>query len=135
MIRTIISSLLLVSAMSFAMAQDSGTAPEAGDAAEEAAESAVDENVWTAVDALEDIGADPQKLAGYCAIVKEIAAADGAGDEAKVEEAENKMQAYLEGLGEDHAYAWELGEDIDADSEGGKVLEEAFSDLEDLCGD
>ena len=138
MLRTAIASLFFVSAMAFAAAPSLAQDPRSGTGADaglgEADESSVSEDVWTAVDAVADIAGDQQKLASYCAIAKEIAAADAAGNEAGVEAAEGRMRTYLEGLGEDFVYAWELGGEIDVESEGGKVLEEAFGDLDDQCG-
>ncbi len=149
MIRLVIGLLFLILAATVAAAQSGGAesnagsgaaqsgeaAPEAGDDDGAMAESDVGEDVWAAVDVLEEIAADEKKRAGYCAIAKELAAADAAGDDEKMEIAETKMTDFLTGLGEGYEDVWALGEEMEAGTEAVGVLEEAFAELEDQCAE
>jgi hypothetical protein len=89
-----------------------------------------DEKVDAAIRTLDALEADPGKLQGYCAILKEMFAAGE--DEAKNEPLEAKMEQYLTTLGPEYLAAWALGEDVAQGSDAAK-LESAFERLEDKC--
>ncbi len=106
------------------------TAPAAGGAAAEA-EDPVD--VAATVKTITDLTNDATKLAGYCAISKEMSGVKE-GDTAKMEELGQKMDTYLTGLGEQYADAFGAAESVTPESEDGKKLDAAFSALEAKCG-
>ncbi len=106
------------------------TAPAAGGAAAEAEEPV---DVKVAIKTITDLTNDQTKLAGYCAIAKEIEGVTE-NDTAKLEAIGTKMDTYLNGLGEQYAEAFEAGDGIAPESEDGKKLEAAFIALEEKCG-
>lgn len=106
------------------------TAPAAGGAAAEA-EPPVDVNAT--IKTITDLTNDATKVAGYCAINKELSAVKE-GDTAKMEELGQKMDTYLTGLGEQYADAFGAAESIAPESEDGKKLDAAFVALEAKCG-
>ena len=122
---TVICALLAAPVAAQAQAQ----APAGGAAAE--AEPPVD--VAATVKTITDLTTDEKKVAGYCAISKEISGVKE-GDNAKMEELGKKMDAYLTGLGEQYADAFGAAESIAPESEDGKKLDAAFSALEAKCG-
>lgn len=103
-------------------------APAAG-AAE--AEEPVDVNA--AIKTISELTGDATKVAGYCAISKEM---DGIAetDTAKMEAASTKMETYLTGLGEQYAEAFEAAESVAPESEDGKKLDTVLGALEEKCG-
>jgi hypothetical protein len=103
-------------------------APAAG-AAE--AEEPVDVNA--AIKTISELSGDEKKVAGYCAISKEMAGI-AETDTAKMEELSTKMDTYLTGLGEQYAEAFEAVEAVTPESEDGKKLDTALGALEDKCG-
>ncbi len=80
-----------------------------------------------------DLSADAKKVAGYCAINKEMAAIPET-DTAKLEAVSTKMDAYLATLGEPVAEAFGIAEVADPATEDGKKLDAAFTALEGKCG-
>lgn len=104
-------------------------APAAG-AAEET-DPPVDVNAT--IKTITEFTADDKKVAGYCAISKEMSAVKE-GDTAKMEELGTKMDAYLSGLGEQYADAFASTEGVDPASEDGKKLDAALGALEQKCG-
>jgi hypothetical protein len=103
-------------------------APAAGEA--EATEP-VDVNA--AIKTISELTGDAKKVAGYCAISKEMAGI-AETDTAKMEELGTKMDTYLTGLGEQYAEAFEAAESVTPESEDGKKLDAALGALEDKCG-
>jgi hypothetical protein len=105
-------------------------APAAGGAAAEA-EEPVDVNA--AIKTITELTADEKKVAGYCAISKEMEGVKD-GDTAKMEEVGKKMDAYLTGLGEQYADAFGAIESVAPESEDGKKLDITLGALETKCG-
>lgn len=105
------------------------TAPAAGAAPE--AEEKVDVNASIAT--ITEFTNDATKVAGYCAISKEMAAVKE-GDTAKMEELGKKMDAYMNGLGEKYVDAFASSEAVAPESEDGKKLDTALGALEAKCG-
>jgi len=95
--------------------------------------AAVSDEVSESVSKLTEIGVDPANLTAFCRIIRELGAANEAEDETKVEAEAAKMVEFLKGLGPKFARAWELGEELDPESEDGQALEEAFGTLEEKC--
>ena len=96
-----------------------------------AAEPPADINA--AVKTITELTNDQTKVAGYCAITKEMAGV-AETDTAKMEAVGTKMDAYLTGLGEQYAEAFEAGEGVTPESEDGKKLEAAYTALKAKCG-
>ena len=99
--------------------------------AQTAAEPPADINA--AVKTITELTNDQTKVAGYCAITKEMAGI-AETDTAKMEAAGTKMDTYLTGLGEQYIEAFEAGEGVAPESEDGKKLEAAYTALEAKCG-
>ena len=95
--------------------------------------AAVSDEVDESMSKLTEIGVDPTNLAVFCGIIRQLGAAHEAEDEAKVEAEAAKMVEFLNGLGPRFVRAWELGEELDPESEDGQALEEAFGTLEEKC--
>ena len=104
-------------------------APAAG--ATEAAEPPVDVNA--AIATITEFSGDAKKVSGYCAISKEMAAVKE-GDNAKMEELGQKMDAYLTGLGEKYSDAFGAAESVAPESEDGKKLDTALGAVDAKCG-
>jgi hypothetical protein len=83
-----------------------------------------------AVKAINALTADPAKRAGFCEINKKIEALKE-GEDSEALDAE--MRAYLRKFGPEYENAWDIAEDIDAESPEGKALNEAFDALENSC--
>ena len=94
-------------------------------------EAPVDVNA--AIKTITEFTADEKKVAGYCAISKEIAAVKD-GDDAKMEELGKKMDAYLSGLGQQYVDAFAATDPSRPESEDGKKLDAALGALETKCG-
>jgi hypothetical protein len=92
-----------------------------------------DAKIDAAIRALDELEADPAKLAPFCAIANEMSQL-GEGDDVKSEELEVKMEEYLTGLGPDFANAWTVGEDLDPSSPEAAALDAAFDRIEQKCG-
>jgi hypothetical protein len=119
----------LLAGPAFAQTQPAAPAAEA----EEQAEPATPEQVDAAVKTISGLAADETKVAGYCAISKEMAAAPET-DEAKMEELGKKMDDYLTKLGDEYAEAFAVAETVAPETEQGKKLDEAYATLETKCG-
>lgn len=111
------------------MAQTQAPAAAGGAAAE--VEPPVDVNA--AIKTITEFTADAKKVAGYCAISKDMAAVKE-GDTAKMEEFGKKMDDYLTGLGEQYANAFGAAEVVTPESEDGKKLDAALGALDAKCG-
>jgi hypothetical protein len=86
-----------------------------------------------AVKAFADFAADAKKVEGYCAISKEMGALKE-GDDKKAEELGQKMDDYINTLGEAIVKAFETAENVDPESEAGKKIDAAYGALDDKCG-
>jgi hypothetical protein len=102
-------------------------------AAPPAAEAEEPVDVNAAIKTITEFTADTKKVAGYCAISKEMAAVKE-GDTAKMEELGQKMDTYLTGLGEQYADALSAAEGVAPESEDGKKLDTVLGALEAKCG-
>jgi hypothetical protein len=114
---------------SAAMAQQNPPAKEG--AGNEPAPTAAE--IDAAVKTLGEFTADQKKVAGYCAITKEMSGLKE-GEDKKAEELGKKMDDYLNSQGENVVDAFSMAEAVDPASEGGKKLDTAFSALEAKCG-
>lgn len=95
-----------------------------------AAASAAD--VAKTVAAFEAVGASPEKLEAYCAMVKKI---DEVGDdEEKAKAAEGEIDGYMMKLGSDFEQAWSGGDDLPDESQDLEKIENALADLDNKCG-
>ncbi len=99
------------------------------DAAQEAPTA---EAIANAVKSLESFIDDKAKTDGYCAILKELEAVPE-GDDAKVEEVSQKLDAYIGGLSEDVQNAFTVAEAVAPDSPDAQKIDEAFGKLEEQC--
>ncbi len=115
---------------SAAMAQTNTPKQGAEDLAEPAPTAA---EIDTAVKTINDFTADQKKVAGYCAISKEMSGLKE-GDDKKAEELGKKMDDYLTAQGENVSDAFGIAEVVDPESEGGKKLDAALGALEAKCG-
>jgi len=96
--------------------------------------SAASPQIELAIKTLAKIEGDPAKFQTFCRISKELAAV-GDQDNAKSEALERELEALLESYGRDVVDAWDLGEELDPQSEDGKAFEAAVDALEDKCPD
>lgn len=95
-----------------------------------AAASAAD--VEKTVAAFEAVGAAPEKLEAYCAMIKKI---DEVGDdEEKAKAAEGEIDGYMMKLGTDFEQAWSGGDDLPDESQDLEKIENALADLDNKCG-
>ncbi|MFP4538015.1 MAG: hypothetical protein ACLFPA_06900 [Dichotomicrobium sp.] len=93
--------------------------------------AALRDDVQAAVDAIEKLRADDAKVQEYCAIQAEI---DAAGDdEAKLDTAFDKLDAYFDGLGEEYDAMFAVEEELAPDSEDAQALDDAFAALDSEC--
>jgi len=93
--------------------------------------AALRDDIQAAVDAVERLRADEAKIQEYCAIQAEI---ENAGDnEASLDQAFEKLDAFYDGLGEAYAPMFGVEEELDPDSEDAQALDEAFAALDGEC--
>ncbi|PLX37034.1 MAG: hypothetical protein C0606_10930 [Hyphomicrobiales bacterium] len=149
MLRLLIGGVFLIAATTLGVAQTTDAAPAAGGgaatqaapdaapaeqpAADEDTAGSVGDDVWAAVDAFAAIAADEKMRTDYCAHSKALYAAYDTGDDAKIAAEEDAMVAFMHDLGPEYEAAWMIGGDLDAESEEGKVLEDAYAALEESC--
>jgi hypothetical protein len=95
---------------------------------------AVSDNVATAIKTIEQVGNDPAKLKTYCDMSKLMSSAEDIEDESKAEELDAKMDDYMKQLGDQFESAFEVGADLEPESEDGKAFDAAFDALDDKCG-
>lgn len=93
--------------------------------------AALRDDVQAAVEAIERLRADDAKIEEYCAIQAEIEAAGD--DEAKLDEAFQKLDAFYDGLGEEYSGMFAVDEELDPGSEDARALDDAFAALEGEC--
>jgi hypothetical protein len=114
----------LLSAPAFAQTTTEAEEPDTPPTAEEIDEAAA---TVTAV------AGNKAQAEGYCAIMKEIEAVPE-GDEEAANTLGEKMDAYLAGLGEDIADAFEVVDAVEEASPDYAKVDEAFGKLEEACG-
>jgi len=90
--------------------------------------------VEAAIKSLEKIEADGAKFQAFCKLLREIDDVPEQ-DEAKAEALDVELEALLRSIGFDVLQAWDLGGDLDPQSEDGKAFEAALEVLEDKCPD
>jgi hypothetical protein len=94
---------------------------------------AISDNVATAVKTIEQVGSDPAKLKTYCEMSKLMSSAEGQDDESKAEALDQQMDGYMKQLGADFESAFEVGADLEPESEDGKAFDAAFDALDAKC--
>lgn len=95
---------------------------------------AASEGVEKAVKAFEQVGGDSAKLKTYCEMSKMMSSTEDEEDESKAQELDTKMQGYMKQLGSEFESAFEVGADLDPDSEDGKAYDAALDKLDAKCG-
>jgi hypothetical protein len=91
-------------------------------------------NVEAAIKSLAKIEADPTKFQAFCKFMKDMDDVPE-GDTAKAEALETQLDALLKSMGADVAQAWDLGDDLDPQSEDGKAYDLAMEAIEEKCPD
>lgn len=95
---------------------------------------AASDNVTAAVKTIEQVGSDPAKLKIYCEMSKLMSSAEDTEDESKAEALDAQMDGYMKQLGTDFENAFEVGADLEPESEDGKAFDAAFDALDAKCG-
>lgn len=95
---------------------------------------ALDAKVDAGIKAFAAVEADAAKVKTYCTMSKAMAAATDESDSAKSEAADKEISGYMTQLGPDFQKAWDLGAELNPDSEDGKAMNAALDKLEDKCG-
>lgn len=95
---------------------------------------AVSPKVQAAIKSLEKIEADGPKFQSFCKLLRDIDDVPEQ-DEAKVEALETQLDSLLRSIGLDVLHAWDLGSDLDPQSEDGQAFEAAVEALEEKCPD
>jgi hypothetical protein len=95
---------------------------------------AVSSKVQAAIKSLEKIEADGPKFQSFCKLLRDIDDVPEQ-DEAKAEALEGQLDDLLKSIGLDVLHAWDLGNDLDPQSEDGKAFETAVETLEEKCPD
>lgn len=75
------------------------------------------------------MGSDPARLKIFCAMSKAFDAVDEREDAT----AEAAIEGYLKALGPEFQKAWDIGEDIDANSPDGRAMTAAVDALAGEC--
>lgn len=91
------------------------------------------EEVDAAAKTITDLAADKERVAKYCAIVKEMDTLQE-GQDQKAEELGKRMDEYISGEGEEIQNAFAVAELVDPESDQGPKLDEAFGKLDEACG-
>ncbi len=95
---------------------------------------AVSSKVQAAIKSLEKIEADGPKFQSFCKLLRDIDDLPEQ-DEAKAEALEAQLDSLLRSIGIDVYNAWDLGSDLDPQSEDGQAFEAAVESLEEKCPD
>ena len=95
---------------------------------------AVSPKVESAIKSLEKIEADGPKFQAFCKLLRDIDDLPEQ-DEAKAEALEAQLDSLLRSIGIDVYNAWDLGSDLDPQSEDGQAFEAAVEALEEKCPD
>lgn len=93
--------------------------------------SALRADVQAAVEAVDKLRADKPKVQQYCAIQAEIESAGD--DEAKLDQAFEKMDAFFDSLGDAYAPMFAIEDELDPNSDEARALDEAFNALDREC--
>ena len=101
--------------------------------AEEADTPPTAEEIDDAVSVISAMAGDQAQTDGYCAIQNEIDAAPE-GDEAAADALGEKMDAYLAGLGEDIAEAFDTADAVEEASPDMAKIDAAYAELDQACG-
>jgi hypothetical protein len=96
--------------------------------------AAVSPKVESAIKSLEKIESDGAKFQAFCKLLRDIDDVPEQ-DEAKVEALEVQLDNLLKSIGLDVMRAWDLGSDLDPQSEDGQAFEAAVDALEEKCPD
>ena len=95
---------------------------------------AVSPKVQAAIKSLEKIEADGPKFQSFCKLLRDIDDLPEQ-EEAKAEALEVQLDSLLRSIGFDVLQAWDLGSDLDPQSEDGQAFEAAVEALEEKCPD
>lgn len=89
-------------------------------------------NVEAAIKSLAKIEANGEKFKAFCKLIKDM---DDVPEQeiAKAEALEVQLDNLLKSIGLDVQQAWDLGSDLDPQSDDGKAFEAAVGALEDKC--
>ena len=93
---------------------------------------AVSPKVQAAIKSLEKIEADGVKFQAFCKLLRDIEDVPER-DVAKAEALDVQLEALLRSIGFDVLQAWDLGGDLDPQSEDGQAFEAAIEALEKKC--
>jgi len=88
------------------------------------------EEVNAAVETINAFAEDESKVQGYCDLLRQMDSLEE-GEEDKVQELSNEMNAYLES--NDVLDAFSLAESVDPASENGQKVDAAFAELDQAC--
>lgn len=91
---------------------------------------AADPKVDAAANVFRSTASDPAKVKTFCEMSKVM---DNAGDQPNAA-TDNKIQSYMTQLGPDFEQAWNVGSDLDENSEDGKTFMAALDELWGKCG-
>lgn len=94
---------------------------------------ALDAKVDAALKTFAAVEADAAKVKTYCAMSKTMASASDESDSAKNEAFDKEIQGFMATLGADFQKAWDLGADLNPESEDGKAMNAALEKLEGKC--
>lgn len=94
---------------------------------------ALDPRVEAGTKAFSAVAADAEMLKTYCAMSRAMSSASDESDSAKNEAADKEITGFMTKLGPDFQKAWDLGADLNPDSEDGKAMNAALDSLEEKC--
>lgn len=93
------------------------------------AAQAASPKVESASQVFQSVAADPAKIKTYCEMSKAMDSAGETPDQA----AEAKIQGYMRQLGPDFEQAWNAGNELDENSDDGKMFSAALETLSSKC--
>jgi hypothetical protein len=94
------------------------------------AAQAASPKVESASKVFQSVAGDPAKLKTFCEMNQVIENAEETPDQA----AATKIQGYMQQLGQDFEQAWNIGNEVDENSEDGKTFIVAMDNLAKSCG-
>ncbi|MBX9683343.1 MAG: hypothetical protein K2X41_06095 [Hyphomicrobium sp.] len=92
---------------------------------------AADAKIEAAVKTFDEVAANPDKRAAYCAMIKKME--EVGEDEKKAEAANAEMEGYFKTLGTEFEDAWSAGEGLKDGSPDLEVLDAAMTKLDESC--
>ena len=95
--------------------------------------AALDAKVGNAVAAFAAVEADAQRTKTFCAMNRLLAAASEEKDAAVSEAEEKEIMTHMTALGPEFQAGWELGAELNPESEDGKAMIAALDKLEAKC--